>query len=459
MQVTFSSGGKARYTACHPVDMLCNASVVCRGVQTALRSALGMVATQAPARTQSVSGSATRIVRNNYHSTSRSGAAASFWGALKKYTAALESPTVAAESLHSLQPTAQRSTFSVSAPATHTASSFSHSMQPHAANKPVTRGLSSGEVGTSQIGTNYNIEKITRELVNPSVVHDHYIIKEELGNGAFGWVVKAECKATGEACAIKVQEIDENPWCFRELEMTSLVNHPNCMKVLDAFIHKGKLLIVTPYYSGSDLYDYIVEMSQVKDFFSEQRAFELCADMLTGLEACHRAGFAHLDVKPENFMFQHSGAGSPLILVDFGSAEPFQKAKYAESSAVYMPDADDTLTTLSRITGTACYMSPEVANGSFSSRSDVWSTGTVMYILMAGEPPFELTRTSSDPNDMTPRFDISPNLRHPQIASMTENGRDIMMNMLHSDPAQRRSATEVLAEVRRHLVTISGASY
>jgi serine/threonine protein kinase len=80
---------------------------------------------------------------------------------------------------------------------------------------------------------------------------------------------------------------------------------------------------VSPLYTGSDLYDYIVDDNRAA--FTEHHAFELCFQMLSALEACHRAGFAHLDVKPENFMFKHSGPGSPLVLVDYGSTDPFER--------------------------------------------------------------------------------------------------------------------------------------
>jgi serine/threonine protein kinase len=269
-------------------------------------------------------------------------------------------------------------------------------------------------------------------------------------------VIRATHRETGEVCAMKAQSIRDNRWCFRELEMASRVDHPFCAQALDAFVHKDKLLIVTPMYTGSDLYDYIIDDSRVA--FSEHDAFALCQQMLSALEACHRAGFAHLDVKPENFMFKEKRNGSDLVLVDYGSAEPFEKAAYAETQDEYVPERDDVLTTLSRITGTACYMSPEVARGNFSSRSDVWSAAVCLYILMALEPPFEMTlkpRLSTDAAHQAhieePRFQAAANLDHPAIAAMSGNGRELLCSMMHSDPALRLSATEALQGIETHL--------
>ena len=289
-----------------------------------------------------------------------------------------------------------------------------------------------------------------------------YELGEEIGAGAFGWVIKATHKETGVVHAMKAQSILDNKWCFRELEMASRVDHPNCAKAIDAFLHKDKLLIVSPLYTGSDLYDYVVD--EDRPAFTEHHAFDLCFQMLSALEACHRAGFALLDVKPENFMFKHGEPGSPLVLVDYGSAEPFEKAAYAETSDDYVAHDDDVLTTLSRITGTACYMSPEVARGNFSSRSDVWSAAICLYILMALEPPFEMTlkHRSTTNHDAglpaeEPRFQQTPNLTHPAISAMTDNGQALMVNMMHSDPALRLSATEAMEGIRAHLSALEEA--
>ena len=305
----------------------------------------------------------------------------------------------------------------------------------------------------------YDPEAITKQLINERHVDDVYELGEEIGAGAFGWVIKATHRETGVVRAMKAQSVRDNKWCFRELEMASRVEHPNCANAIDAFLHKDKLLIVSPLYTGSDLYDYIVDDNRTA--FTEHHAFDLCLQMLSALEACHRSGFAHLDVKPENFMFKYAEPGSPLVLVDYGSAEPFEKAAYAETSDEYVAERDDVLTTLSRITGTACYMSPEVARGNFSSRSDVWSAAICLYILMALEPPFEMTlkpRSSADQDcrlpTEEPRFQQTPNLTHPAISTMTENGRQLMVNMMHHNPALRLSATEALAGISAHLAAL-----
>jgi len=117
------------------------------------------------------------------------------------------------------------------------------------------------------------------------------------------------------------------------------------------------------------------------------------------------AGFAHLDIKPENFIFQKcldDGTADPtsrLVLVDFGCAEMFAIAPYARSGSDYVVGQDDVVD-LHRAAGTLMYVSPEVISGYFSSRSDVWSIGAVLFLMLHGATPYSsntLTSLSAKP--------------------------------------------------------------
>ena len=84
------------------------------------------------------------------------------------------------------------------------------------------------------------------------------------------------------------------------------------------------------------------------------------------------------------------------------SAEPFVLAPYAARGQDYKPGMDDQLVheTLDRLAGTTSYLSPEVARGRFSSRSDVWSLGVILYTMLCGEKPFTqaLKQSETDPD-------------------------------------------------------------
>ena len=95
--------------------------------------------------------------------------------------------------------------------------------------------------------------------------------------------------------------------------------------------------------------------------------------MLSALDYSHRAGIIHRDIKPANVMLTPSG---DVKVMDFGIARA-------------VADASSTMTQTAAVVGTAQYLSPEQARGeTVDSRSDVYSTGCLLYELLAGRPPF-----------------------------------------------------------------------
>ena len=185
----------------------------------------------------------------------------------------------------------------------------------------------------------------------------------------------------------------------------------------------------------------------------------MCEQVLQAAEACHRAGFAHLDIKPENVMIKGESNPEDLVLIDFGSAEPFRIAEYAETSEDYDPAADDRLVGIDRVSGTALYQSPEIAlHEKFSSRSDVWSVGILLYICITGEAPYSLTMMGESikghgSNSKTLQYDNDV-LDHPALrdeAVISSRGKSILTSLMDLSPAERPSASEARKMIAEHL--------
>ena len=93
--------------------------------------------------------------------------------------------------------------------------------------------------------------------------------------------------------------------------------------------------------------------------------------MFSAINYLHREGIAHRDLKLENFLFEDSGMQNPLKLIDFGLSKHFVPRE-----------------SMHQVVGSAYYTAPEVLNGDYDQRCDVWSLGVISYMLLTGAPPF-----------------------------------------------------------------------
>jgi serine/threonine protein kinase len=165
------------------------------------------------------------------------------------------------------------------------------------------------------------------------------------------------------------------------------------LKFIEMIETSSTVYLVTEELKGPELFEVLVNRDRP---FDEGDTLIFVEQMLKAIEACHKKDFAHLDVKIENIVFREKSLNSPLVLVDFGAAQKFIRAPYADKSDHYIEGLDDETRelTATRPAGTIPYNSPEVLNGLFSSRSDVWSVGVSMFVLLTGRRPFESGRNT-----------------------------------------------------------------
>ena len=281
------------------------------------------------------------------------------------------------------------------------------------------------------------VDRIRATIISQGNILDSFELNNVIGVGSFGRVVAGRHKKSNTPCAIKIMEKKINPFCYREVELIHRVKGcPNILTVHSAYEDEKNMYLVSDRCTGGELFDYVSEMM---GDIEPQRALRLGLEMLRALEACNKAGFCHLDVKPENFMFRDSGINAPLLLVDFGSAEPLVRHQYAATKHEYDPADDDSL---ARLTGTTMYNAPEVSvHAKFSSRSDVWSVGVTTYIMVAGELPYQ-----TEEDGRTPRYETL-NTHNIRSIFPTQKSFELLRSMIQLDPSLRVSASEAIREL------------
>jgi len=207
-----------------------------------------------------------------------------------------------------------------------------------------------------------------------TLLGDRYKLGQMIGTGGMADVYIAEDIRLARQVAVKVLRSDlaRDPSFVARFRKEALaaagLNHPGIVAVYDSGEEPAPY-IVMELVSGHTLRDLIHKGERVP----LKRALEIGEGILAALEYSHERGIVHRDIKPANIMITDQG---DVKVMDFGIARA-------------LADLGATLTSTWNIVGTAQYLSPEQALGEIADlRSDIYSTGCLLYEVLTGKPPF-----------------------------------------------------------------------
>ena len=202
----------------------------------------------------------------------------------------------------------------------------------------------------------------------------HYEILQMLGEGGFGTVFKAFDEKLHRLVAIKVmqpQKAANSPprkRFLRKARAVAGIRHENVTQVYS--VEEQPLpYLVMEYIDGQTLQQRLDELGPL----DVPEVVRIGQQIASGLASAHAVGFIHRDIKPGNILLEN-GAEQRVKITDFGLARTVDNA---------------SLTRSGEVSGTPLYMSPEQAAGTaIDSRSDLFSLGSVLYVMATGRPPF-----------------------------------------------------------------------
>jgi serine/threonine-protein kinase len=269
-----------------------------------------------------------------------------------------------------------------------------------------------------------------------------YRLEKLLGEGSMGRVFLARQLLLGRTAAIKVMrpEYARSPQFidrfFQEAEAVNRINHQHIVEVFD-FVKEpgergGRVYCVMEMLGGVSLTDLLQ-----RERLSIHRVLNIARQISLGLDAAHRLGVVHRDIKPDNIFIESKEAPDFVKILDFGVAK------------VLSPTANSSPATTREgvIVGTPSYMAPEQAVGfAADPRSDIYSVGAVCYQMLAGHLPFE----ASTLGQLMAKVIAQP---PPPLGKQTPLGEQIpselaslVMSCLEKDPRRRPETMIKLGE-------------
>jgi eukaryotic-like serine/threonine-protein kinase len=206
-----------------------------------------------------------------------------------------------------------------------------------------------------------------------------YTLERELGRGGMATVYLAMDEKHGRPVALKIlhpeRAVALGPERFRrEIAMAARLQHPHILSVFDSGeLPSGQLWFTMPYVEGETLRDRLRREGQLP----VADAVRIAREAAQALQYAHTHGVIHRDIKPENLLLTTDGS---TLVADFGVARALDGGAAGSG----------TLTAAGTVVGTPAYMSPEQASGEreVDARADVYALGSVLYEMLAGEPPF-----------------------------------------------------------------------
>mmetsp|Transcript_84687 Transcript_84687/g.132299 ORF Transcript_84687/g.132299 Transcript_84687/m.132299 type:complete len:540 (+) Transcript_84687:54-1673(+) len=276
---------------------------------------------------------------------------------------------------------------------------------------------------------------------------DTYVVDADpIGRGTYGEVLAATHQRTGACRAVKaVRKASfekfskaKQDFLWREWDILHHMDHPNIVRMYEAFEDDDCIYLVLERCNGGDLLERVAA-PVVR--MSESEAAMIFVQMLGAIQHLHVHHVVNRDIKPENFLFTHREvereplppATAALKMIDFGLSR-----YVAPEIAGNTKQADQAGGHMSPRIGTAEYMSPEAHDGKmqkeFADRCDMWSIGVVLHTMLTGHFPNKILLTNPPDEYFAASF----------WKKFSNESVDLLRNLIHYQPQCRLSSTEAM---------------
>jgi len=258
-----------------------------------------------------------------------------------------------------------------------------------------------------------------------------------IGAGGCSTVFKAAERQTHIMRAVKritKKDVGEEEFLRNEVAVMKKMDHPNIPKLFEIFEDEKHLYLVMELCEGGDLLDKLLESSHM----AEPQAGIVARTLLAATNYMHVHSIVHRDLKPENMLLKdpfdpvasqglHDITPSNIRVTDFGFARSLP---------------EDPAELMYTKVGSPYYIAPEILHGQgYTKASDLWSIGTIIYLLLCGYPPFA-GNTDAETLDMVKKGDFVFPKEHWKIISRP--AKHLIAHLMEVDPSKRISLKRAL---------------
>lgn len=254
---------------------------------------------------------------------------------------------------------------------------------------------------------------------------ENYEKIKSIGRGAYGTVYL--CRRNSDRCHVIIKQIpveemskEERVAAKNEVQVLSMLKHPNIIAYLESFVEEKALMIVMEYAQGGTMYTFLEEREG--KLLDEDEIIRLFVQIVLALCHVHQQNILHRDLKTQNILLNKTR--KVVKIGDFGISKILSSKSKANS-----------------VIGTPCYISPELCEGKpYNQKSDIWALGCVLYELATLKKAFEASNLPALVMKIMKGNFIPISERY------SEDFKNLVLNMLQVDPAKRPTLRQIMAQ-------------
>ena len=261
---------------------------------------------------------------------------------------------------------------------------------------------------------------------------------QELGSGGFSKVFRVQNLTTREVFACKelpIKKINDLEKFKKEINIMSKCDHPNIIKLVEIYDDNRYIELIMEECVGGTLFERLLKkMEEEDELFTEEESAKIFKQIISAIAYCHSQGIAHRDLKMENVLFLYKTEDSPVKIIDFGLSECVKilPNKDSKENIINM--------NMTSSVGTPHYISPEVLQGKYNQKCDIWSAGVILYTMLSGGFPFDGNNNKEIYKSiLKKKYD----LKNEEWKNISNEAKDLISHML-CDEDKRYTAEMVL---------------